>query len=72
MEKVKIQIVEDELITGTLICDLMNNAGYMAVGPDISYAEARMTFDLEHPDILIVDIFLFGKLDGINFAEYVN
>ena len=72
MEKVKIHVIEDELITGSLICDYMNEAGYLTVGPDISYAEAKKTFELESPDILITDVFLFGGLDGIDFAEYVK
>ena len=72
MEKVKIQVLEDDVVTGRLICGFMNNAGYMTVGPDMTYNEAKNTFEIERPNIIVANIFLFGKCDGIIFAEYVK
>ena len=70
MEKAKILVVEDELIIGNYICKLLNIAGYSALGPEISFSDAVTVFDKEHPDLIIADVFLVGKKDGIDFAHY--
>lgn len=68
MSKVKILVVEDEIIIADSICNLLEELGYMALEPAISYSEAMGTLEKQMPDLAILDIQLSGKKDGIDFA----
>jgi len=72
MNKVKILIVEDEILIADNICDALNALGYDALEPVINYTEAIETIDREHPDIAILDIQLSGKKTGIDLAKKIK
>lgn len=72
MEKVKILVVEDEIIIADNICDTLEKLGYNALEPAISYTEALERIEEEMPDIAILDIELSGSKTGIDLAKKIK
>lgn len=72
MEKVKILVVEDEIIIADNICDALNDLGYQALEPAMNYTEAIAIIEAENPDIAILDIHLSGKKTGIDLAKRIR
>lgn len=72
MSKVKILVVEDEVIIADNICDALEDLGYKALEPAISYTEALETIEKEQPDIAILDVQLSGKKTGIDIAKVIR
>lgn len=72
MNKVKILVVEDEIIIADHICDSLEELGYEPLEPAISYTEAIETIDAEKPDIAILDVQLAGKKTGIDLAKAIK
>lgn len=72
MCKIKILVVEDEMIIADNICDTLEDLGYEVCEPAISYTEAIATIDEEKPDIAILDIQLSGKKTGIDIAKKIR
>lgn len=68
MGKVKILVVEDEVVIADNICMILEDLGYELLEPAINYEEALETIISEQPDIAILDIQLGGKRDGIDLA----
>ena len=72
MSVLKIGIVEDELVIARTILSTLDELGYSHCGPAINYTEAMEMLDEHKPDLLLLDIQLSGKKDGIDVAEKVN
>ncbi len=72
MAKIKIGIVEDEMIIAQGIIQLLEELGYETTEPAISYTEALGMIVSEQPDILLLDIQLKGHKDGIDLAWKVK
>jgi two-component system, LytTR family, response regulator LytT len=72
MGKVKIAVVEDEIIIADHLCETLENLGYEVFEPAISYTEGKELIDTERPDIAILDINLSGRKDGIDLAKYIR
>lgn len=72
MKKVKILVVEDEIIIADNICDALNDLGYHALEPAINFTEAIATIEADAPDIVILDIHLSGKKTGIDLAKKIR
>ncbi|MFN0728321.1 LytR/AlgR family response regulator transcription factor [Polaribacter gochangensis] len=72
MNKVKILVVEDEVIIADHICDSLEELGYEPLEPAISYTEAIETIEAEKPDIAILDVQLAGKRTGIDLAKTIK
>jgi len=72
MSKIKVGIVEDEMIIALGIAEALNELGYTATEPANNYTEALEMIANEKPDILLLDIQLSGNKDGIDVAEKVN
>ena len=72
MSVLKIGIVEDELVIARTIVSTLDELGYAHCGPAISYTEAMEMLDKNKPDLLLLDIQLSGKKDGIDVAQKVN
>lgn len=68
MGKVKILVVEDEVVIADNICMILEDLGYELLEPAIDYEEALETIKNERPDIAILDIQLRGQKDGIDLA----
>ncbi len=72
MQKLKIGIVEDEMLIARSIAAALHEMGYVCTEACISYTEALCMIEEEKPDILLLDIELSGRKDGIDVAEVVN
>jgi DNA-binding LytR/AlgR family response regulator len=72
MSVLKIGIVEDELVIARTILSTLDELGYAHCGPAINYTEAMEMLANDKPDLLLLDIQLSGKKDGIDLAEKVN
>lgn len=68
MSKIKIGIVEDEAIIADNLSNTLINLGYDVAEPAASFAEAINMIETEKPDLLLLDIQLKGKKDGIDLA----
>jgi len=68
----KIIVVEDDRIISIEIKDMLENFGYNVISV-VSYGEDAVTEALEKkPDLMLMDIRLAGKMDGIEAAEQIN
>ncbi|TBW27958.1 LytTR family DNA-binding domain-containing protein [Gramella sp. KN1008] len=67
-KKIKILIVEDEMIIAANISLQLNELGYEVTGIVPRGEEALMHIKSETPNILLLDINLKGSLDGIETA----
>ncbi|MFI0430249.1 LytR/AlgR family response regulator transcription factor [Mariniflexile sp. HMF6888] len=72
MRKIKVLVVEDEIIIADNLCDSLNDLGFKALEPALSYTEAIELIELEKPNIAILDINLSGTKTGIDLAEKIN
>jgi len=66
--KVKILVVEDEIIIADNICGILEDLGYEVLAPVIEYGQAIKALDKFSPDLVILDIQLAGVRDGIDLA----
>jgi len=71
MEKIKILVVEDEIIIADHLCDTLEDLGYLPLEPAINYSDAITQISDEIPDIAILDIELGGRKSGIDLAQYI-
>jgi len=72
MEKLKILIVEDEILIRAHLSDIVESCGCTIVGETPRGEEAViMARDLK-PDLVLMDIRLKGKMDGIEAAKIIN
>lgn len=67
-DKVKILIVEDEMLIGANISLQLNELGYQVTGIIPRGEEALKQIEEHLPDIMLLDINLKGDLDGIETA----
>ncbi|WP_128545456.1 LytR/AlgR family response regulator transcription factor [Larkinella soli] len=72
MAVLKIGIVEDELVIARTISHTLEELGYSPCGPAINYTEALELLELDKPDLLLLDIQLAGRKDGIDVARKLN
>jgi len=68
MSKVKILVVEDEIVIADSICNTLEKLGYEVLEPAINYSEAIEYIDEDEPDLALLDIQLAGSKDGIDLA----
>ena len=69
---IKILLVEDELIIAEHLTILLENIGCEIVGSAIDFDEAIAILETEKPDLILLDINLGGKKDGVDLAEEIN
>jgi len=72
MKHLKIGIVEDDLIIAASIEMTLAQIGYQPITPVRNYSDALKMIAEETPDLLLLDITLEGKEDGIELAQKVN
>jgi len=72
MSSLNIGIVEDELVIARTIINNLEELGYPCCGPAINYTEALELISEKKPDLLLLDITLSGKKDGIDLAQKIN
>ncbi|MFC1528912.1 PAS domain S-box protein, partial [Candidatus Latescibacterota bacterium] len=72
MRRAKILIVEDEVIVADDIKKILGKNGYDVASLAISGEKAIQIVAEENPDLVLMDIFLKGKLNGIKAADYIH
>ena len=72
MSKVKVGVVEDEMIIALGIINALRDLGYEATDPANNYTQALAMIAHEKPDILLLDIHLSGHKDGIDLARTIR
>ncbi len=72
MAKIKVLIVEDELIISQDISFKLEDLGYQVVAMATSFEEAKETIDAEDLDVILLDVNLSADKDGIDVANYIN
>ena len=72
MTKVQILIVEDELIVAEDLKFTLTNLGYDVIAIASSGEDAIEIAESGHPDLILMDIMLAGKIDGITTAEQIH
>lgn len=68
----KILIVEDEYIIADVLRDLLQNTGYDVCGIADSVDEALELIEINRPNFVLLDIYLKGKLTGIDLANILT
>lgn len=72
MDKIRILIVEDELIIAEDLKDILEGLGYEVCGLAISAREARVILEGHAPDLALLDIQIKGGKDGIELAQQIR
>ncbi len=72
MKKIGILIVEDEGIVAMDVRNMLTELGYKPLGIAVSGEEAIKFVDKNKPDLVLMDIMLKGKMDGIQAAEIIR
>ena len=72
MNSINVLIVEDELLIAETIKLYVEERGHRSVGIAISYDEAVSAIQKDKPDIVLLDIRLYGEKSGIDVALYIQ
>lgn len=72
MSKIKILIVEDEMIIAESISDMLEELGYEVTEICIRATEALKAIEREMPDLALFDIQLKGEETGLWLAEQIR
>ncbi|MEO5355997.1 MAG: response regulator [Nitrospirae bacterium YQR-1] len=72
MSKARIMIVEDEVITGMCTRDILENLGYIVTSHEMTGEAAIGRALKDIPDLILMDIRLEGRLDGIETAYEIS
>jgi YesN/AraC family two-component response regulator len=72
MKKLKILVVEDEILIGLHLKQELARIGYEIIGPVASGKEAIAKVKTENPDVVLMDIRLIGNMDGIEAAQEIS
>jgi len=72
MEKVRILIVEDQRIVAEDLKLTLKNLGYKHCKITSSGEKALAAIETFHPDLILMDIILHGKLSGIDTADEIH
>ncbi|MDN3548868.1 sigma 54-interacting transcriptional regulator [Mucilaginibacter aquaedulcis] len=68
----KILIVEDVFLEANNLRIILEKSGHVVCGVARSFDHAVQLVRQEHPDIVLIDIFLKGKLTGIDLARWLS
>jgi DNA-binding LytR/AlgR family response regulator len=69
---VRILIIEDELIISQDMTAMLTKMGYEVIGDAMDFDEAIEILERETPDLILLDINLNGRRDGIDLAAEIN
>ena len=72
MDNINVLIIEDTPEQSDALSKVLLANKYNVVGVARSYPEALKLFYEQPIDIIVIDVFLDGKPDGITFAETIN
>ena len=72
MERIKVGRVEDEMIIAETICLALQNLNYDYCKPARSFETAIQMIESGKPNVVLLDINLNAKLDGIDLGHHIN
>jgi 1,2-diacylglycerol 3-beta-glucosyltransferase len=72
MNKATVLIVEDEKDVAYIMTHTVNRLGFSVVGTENTGEKAIKAVKELKPDVVLMDIKLSGKMDGIETAEYIS
>ena len=72
MNAEKILVVEDEWVVADQLCKDLKDLGYTVSSPASTGDEVIRRVEVEKPDLILMDIVLTGKMDGIEAADRIN
>ena len=72
MNRIKILIVEDEILIADYIREILVEEGYIHISMAHSSVEAREKIATVLPDIILMDINLEGSMEGIDLSKQKN
>jgi PAS domain S-box-containing protein len=72
LDRIRILIVKNEGLVGCDMATQLGNLGYQVVGSVKSGEQALTTVEELHPDLLLMDVQLDGRLDGIETARLLK
>lgn len=72
MTEIKILIVEDEVLVAEDLAGYMKECGFKVTGIATTNEECFESINTNEPDIILMDINIQGKLDGIEIAKILN
>lgn len=72
MEQINVLIIEDDPQESARLADVLNNHSYTVSGIARSYTEALKLFYENPPDLVVIDVYLDGRPEGITFAETLS
>ncbi|MEJ0105874.1 MAG: response regulator [Bacteroidota bacterium] len=68
----KVLIAEDQFIEANYLRSMLTKAGYTVCGIARSVKAAQEIIEKEKPGLVLLDIFLSGKLTGIDLAKQLK
>jgi two-component system, LytTR family, response regulator len=72
MDKIRIGIVEDDLLSAALLQQELSTMGYEVPEPCTDYDQAILMLVSNPPDLVVLDIRLDGEKGGIDIAAYIR
>lgn len=72
MDNINVLIIEDTVAESDALVKVLAENNYNIVGIARTYQDALTMFYQNTIDIVVIDVFLDGKPDGITFAETIN
>ncbi|QWR76756.1 response regulator [Candidatus Magnetomonas plexicatena] len=69
LSETRVMVVEDEWIIATNLQNVLEDMGLTVTGVILSGEEALRRAEDNRPDVVLMDILLHGKMDGIETAE---
>ncbi len=71
-KKIKVLIVEDEVITSLELKSILQRNGYNVVGTVLTGGDAILEASVKRPDVILLDIGLIGDMNGIEAGNYIK
>ena len=72
MEKIRILVVEDEIVVAIALVEMLEDLGYEVLDNAIGYSEAVEVLERDAPDLALLDITLGGAKSGIDLAQLIR
>jgi response regulator RpfG family c-di-GMP phosphodiesterase len=72
MDSAKIMVVEDEWVVADHLCRSLKDLGYTVFSMASTGDDAIRKAEADRPDLILMDIVLKGKMDGIEAADRIS
>ncbi|HZX10615.1 MAG TPA: HD domain-containing phosphohydrolase [Acidobacteriota bacterium] len=70
-KRTKVLVVEDEVIVARDVLNMLQSLGYESISVTSTSEDAIKTAKKESPHIVLMDIMLEGKMNGLEAADYI-